>query len=61
MTSYKIRYPDELYHHGIKGQKWGVRRFQNEDETLLNDLIFGIEHDKDWYREIPDLEKLLGK
>lgn len=22
---------DELYHHGIKGQKWGQRRFQNED------------------------------
>lgn len=21
--------PDELYHHGIKGQKWGIRRFQN--------------------------------
>lgn len=21
-------------HHGIKGQKWGVRRFQNEDGTL---------------------------
>lgn len=27
---------NELYHHGIKGQKWGVRRFQNEDGTLTN-------------------------
>ena len=24
----------ELYHHGIKGQKWGIRRFQNPDGTL---------------------------
>jgi len=27
-------YSGELYHHGIKGQKWGVRRFQNPDGTL---------------------------
>ena len=25
---------NELYHHGIKGQKWGIRRFQNPDGTL---------------------------
>lgn len=25
---------DELYHHGIRGQKWGIRRYQNPDGTL---------------------------
>lgn len=24
----------EIYHHGIKGQKWGVRRYQNKNGTL---------------------------
>lgn len=27
---------NELYHHGIKGQKWGVRRYQNPDGTLTD-------------------------
>jgi F0F1-type ATP synthase assembly protein I len=31
---WKVIKEDELYHHGIKGQKWGVRRFQNLDGTL---------------------------
>lgn len=31
-----VTYGGELYHHGIKGQKWGVRRFQNPDGTLTD-------------------------
>lgn len=28
---------DELKHHGIKGQKWGIRRYQNPDGTLTEE------------------------
>lgn len=40
----------ELWHFGIKGQQWGVRRFQNEDRTLT-------EAGKERYRKTDGEEK----
>lgn len=27
---------NELYHHGVKGMKWGVRRYQNKDGSYTS-------------------------
>lgn len=32
-----MNYQNELYHYGIKGQKWGVRRFQNPDGSYTQE------------------------
>ena len=34
LYGYEFIRESDLTHHGIKGQKWGIRRFQNEDGSL---------------------------
>ena len=42
----------QLYHHGVKGQKWGVRRYQNEDGSLTPAGRRHLEKmDKKWVKQ----------
>ena len=36
-----IKFNDELTHYGVKGMKWGVRKYTNPDGTLTSE---GIRH-----------------
>lgn len=46
---------DCLYHHGIKGQRWGIRRYQNPDGTLT--AAGRKKYGSDDYREVKSLQK----
>lgn len=43
-------YGNELYHHGILGQKWGIRRFQNKDGSLTSEgqKRYGVNSKEEW-------------
>ena len=47
--------PNYIAHHGIKGQKWGVRRFQNPDGSLTP------EGEKRYQKDIENLKKAQSK
>ena len=50
---------DYLAHYGIKGQKWGVRNYQNEDGTLtLAGKAHYLHRDMQYKKKAKNLEKL---
>ena len=67
MYSYNPTPPsDTLMHYGIKGQKWGVRRYQNKDGSYTNAgktrySVLGMRHDVKKARKAAQKENVSGR
>lgn len=50
---------NELYHWGIRGQKWGLRKYQNPDGTLTPEgkIRYGKSHKKQLTKEAIEKKK----
>lgn len=54
-------YPSYLIHYGIQGQKWGVRRFQNEDGTYTDSGLLRRKDQKFFVKEQNKINKKFDK
>ncbi len=46
MHYYGVNTSDELYHHGVLGMKWGVRRYQRKDGSLTSAGLHRYDKDR---------------
>lgn len=51
---------NDIYHHGIKGQRWGIRRYQNPDGSLTpaGEKHYGKKLDKLTKKAAKDVNKM---
>lgn len=54
-------YKEELYHYGIKGQKWGIRRYQNEDGSLTEAGLRKYSHAGAIKRELNNTDQAMAE
>ena len=58
---WNYNYSGELYHYGIKGMKWGVRRYQNKDGSLTSAGKDRYSSDDSKSKKVIDADRFIEK